>query len=248
MSTTVVVTMAGEGRRFRDAGYTVPKFAVAVHGRTLLDWSLTSLQRFAAMGTRAIFVARAEEDPVAAIARACAAVGFANWSVVMLDRPTDGQATTVLAAEPALADPADRLLVWNVDTLVWPDALDPADFAGDGWLPCFPGLGDAWSFARADSSGLVAEVREKRRISGDATIGLYGFASWQAFRDAYADTYAASVPREAGECYVAPIYNAMIAAGKDVRLSRLPAHAVVPLGTPADVAAFAAAEPVVAAA
>jgi len=242
MRTTVVVTMAGAGTRFRSAGYDQPKFAIAVHGRALIDWSLMSLDRFAAAGARAIFVARAADDPVAAIARACAAVGFANWSVVTLDKPTDGQATTVLAAEPALTDADDRLLVWNIDTHIRPGALDPADFAADGWLPCFPGAGDAWSFARADASGRVAEVREKHRISADATVGLYGFSSFAAFGDAYAATYPAGTPREAGECYVAPMYNALVTRGADVRLTRLPAQAVVPLGTPAEVEAFAARE------
>lgn len=240
MSTTIVIPMAGGGSRFREAGYDQPKFAVRVHGRTLLDWSLLSLRRFAASGARVIFVARPADNPVAAIAQACAGVGFADWSVVMVGKPTDGQATTVLAAEPAVADPERRLLIYNIDTLVWPDALDPAGFAGDGWLPCFPGLGDAWSFALADADGHVVEVREKNRISADATIGLYGFADWQTYRKAYEATYREGAPREAGECYVAPIYNAMIAQGADIRLTRLPARAVVPLGTPADVEGFAA--------
>jgi hypothetical protein len=242
MRTTVVVTMAGAGTRFRSAGYDQPKFAIGVHGRPLIEWSLLSLSRFATAGARAIFVARAADDPVAAVARACAAVGFANWTVVTLDTPTDGQATTVLAAEPALADADDRLLVWNIDTHIRPGALDPDDFAADGWLPCFPGAGDAWSFARADEAGRVAEVREKRRISADATVGLYGFKSFGAFRDAYAATYPAGAPREAGECYVAPMYNALIALGADLRLTRLSAQAVIPLGTPAEVEAFAARE------
>ncbi|MEZ5669316.1 MAG: NTP transferase domain-containing protein [Alphaproteobacteria bacterium] len=244
MTATIIVTMAGEGRRFRDAGFDLPKFAIPVHGRTLLDWSLYSLTRFAAARARVVFVARAADNAIGAIARACAATGFQDWSVVTVDGPTDGQATTVLRAEIAVADPQERLLVYNVDTLVWPGALDPAAFRGDGWIPCFPGAGEAWSFARADAAGRVAEVREKRRISADATVGLYGFANWQAFRAAYDATYGGGAPREAGECYVAPLYNAMIAAGADVRLSRLPASAVVPLGTPDDVARFAATVPV----
>lgn len=238
MSVTIVIAMAGEGRRFRDAGYAVPKFAVEVHGRPLLHWSLLSLSRFAAQA-RLVFVARAADDPVASIAGACAVLGFANWSAVTLDRATDGQATTVLAAAPAISDPDDRLLVYNVDTLVWPGALDPAAFAGDGWLPCFPGAGAAWSFARADARGRVAEVREKRRISADATIGLYGFPDWRSFREAYATTYAEGTPLEAGERFVAPLYNSLVAAGADVRMTRLPGDAVVPLGTPAEVDAFA---------
>ena len=244
MSATIVITMAGEGRRFRDAGFTLPKFAIPVHGRTLLDWSMHSLRQFAEARARVIVVARASENPVGAVASACADAGFTDWSVVTIDGPTDGQASTVLEAETAIAEPEDPLLIYNVDTLIWPGALHPAAFDGDGWLPCFAGAGTAWSFARADAGGRVLEVREKRRISDDATVGLYGFKDWRTFRTAYEQTYHDGAPREAGECYVAPLYNAMIEAGADVRLTRLPDGAVVPLGTPSDVAAFAKVEPV----
>ena len=44
MAGEVVVTMAGFGTRFKNAGYTVPKYQIEVHGRTLVSWSLLSLQ------------------------------------------------------------------------------------------------------------------------------------------------------------------------------------------------------------
>ena len=38
-----LITMAGEGRRFREAGFTVPKMLIEAKGKTLLEWSIDSL-------------------------------------------------------------------------------------------------------------------------------------------------------------------------------------------------------------
>ena len=43
---TVVITMAGMGSRFREAGYTVPKYQIEAHGKTLFDWSMASLSGY----------------------------------------------------------------------------------------------------------------------------------------------------------------------------------------------------------
>jgi NDP-sugar pyrophosphorylase family protein len=38
-----LITMAGEGRRFREVGYTLPKMLIEAKGKTLLEWSIDSL-------------------------------------------------------------------------------------------------------------------------------------------------------------------------------------------------------------
>ena len=238
--TTVVITMAGRGQRFRDAGYDVPKFTIEVHGRTLFAWSLASLSSWSAAGARFVFVVRREDDVTAFVTDQCRTLGITSFDVVELDGTTDGQATTVMAAGPLITDTGAALLIYNIDTHVRPGALDARRVRGDGWLPCFPGLGPAWSFARADADGRVVEVREKVRISDDATVGLYWFRSFARFRDVYGASHRQAERPEAAERYVAPLYNLLLAEGGSVFLDRLPAHAVVPLGTPAEVAAFAA--------
>ena len=46
MKLTVLITMAGLGSRFRKVGYTVPKYQIEAHGKTLFEWSMESLKGF----------------------------------------------------------------------------------------------------------------------------------------------------------------------------------------------------------
>jgi hypothetical protein len=135
------------------------------------------------------------------------------------------------------------MLIYNIDTFVHPAALSTAQVRGDGWLPCFPAQGDAWSFAAADASGRVSEVREKVRISPHATVGLYWFSSFQLFAESYEQHYRDPANVEKGERYVAPLYNSLIANGRAVFIQSLAADAVIPLGVPAEVDRFCTMQP-----
>ncbi len=236
----VVVTMAGLGSRFRAAGYGLPKYRVEVHGRTLFAWSMESLRRFWDAGATATFVALAEDGAGPFIASEAGALGIQHHRLIELAQLTDGQATSaLLGLDQVQAE--TPVVVYNIDTFVDPSAVDPADLRGDGWIPCFPGVGDAWSFVRADDTGRVLEVREKVRISPNATVGLYGFGSAGLYRATYEDFYADPANVERGERYIAPMYNHMVAAGRELRMTSVPAEVVHPLGTPAEVDAFASA-------
>ena len=238
--TTVVLTMAGRGQRFRDVGYDVPKYEIEVRGQTLFRWSLVSLASWLREGAQLICVSRAEDSARAFVEEQCRLEGVADPVVVELDATTDGQATTVLAARSAVLDRDAPLVVYNIDTHVRPGAMDSARVRGDGWIPCFPGRGDAWSFAAADDDGRVHDVREKVRISEDATVGLYWFSSFALYEATYAARYAPGAELEAGERYIAPMYRTLLAEGRPVFLDRLSTEDVVALGTPDQVAAFAA--------
>ncbi len=237
----IVITMGGEGQRFRDAGYREPKFMVATRGRSLFAWSMLSLAGFTAAGARFLFVAQRAHGCGNFIARECTGLGIGDWELLEIDGVTDGQARTVLHAAPAIGDVSRPFLVFNIDTYVEPVAL-PADAPrGDGWIPCFAGAGEAWSFARVGHDGRVAELREKQRISPHATVGLYWFSSFSLYRDAFRRYYADGRNSANGELYVAPLYNQLIADGRDVFISDIPVELVHPLGTPDDVEHFAVA-------
>jgi dTDP-glucose pyrophosphorylase len=233
----VVITMAGFGRRFRDAGYTEPKYRVIVKGRSLFSWAMSSLSDFLGSGTRVIFVCRAEERAEEFIREEMAAYAGTETRIISLDQPTDGQATSALAAEAAWEESAP-IAIYNIDTHVRPGAMRPEMVAGDGWIPCFRVPGEHWSFVRTDSRGNAIEVREKKRISDLATLGLYWFSSAALYADAYRRHYTGG-DLEAGERYIAPIYNTLIADGRRVSVTDVSADAVIALGTPEDVARFA---------
>jgi hypothetical protein len=234
----IIITMAGNSRRFREAGFTQPKYEIEAHERTLFEWSMLSLSQFWQTGARAVFVTRREFNAAPFIQAHAPLCGITECSVVELDQATAGQAETAMKAQAALRELQAPLMIYNIDTLVLPSALSPLDVQGDGWIPCFPGEGDGWSFAKADGVGHVSEVREKVRISDWATIGLYHFASFDLFKALYEQHFANGGGRERGELYIAPMYNTLIANQGDVRLGKVPLDAVIPLGTPAELGVF----------
>lgn len=244
MTGTIAITMAGLGSRFREAGHTRPKYEIVVGGRPLFDWSMMSLAAFREAGWAFSFAARGEEEPQPFIKHRCEALGIRMADLIELDAPTDGQATTALYLAER-AEPSLPFAIFNIDTFVCPGAMDPGGIAPDaaGWIPCFPGPGDSWSFARTDPDGRVLELREKTRISPHATLGFYWFASAALYRRLYRDFFAAGAGTEKGERYVAPMYNRLIADGEFVTISEVPLEQVGMLGTPEQVESFRQAPP-----
>ncbi|MDJ0390579.1 NTP transferase domain-containing protein [Roseomonas sp. E05] len=242
----IVFPMAGLSSRFTRAGYDRPKWMLPLAGRPLLDWSLLG---FSAMfATETFLLIHLDLPGVAAFVRARAeAIGIRHLRMVALPAPTRGQAETVMLGLARLAMPeAEPVTIFNIDTIrpgVRKDAFD----GHAGWLECFEGPGDHWSFVRPGPEGRALQVTEKVRISSLCCSGLYHFGSAALFREAYAREEAA--PGTA-ELYVAPMYQHMIAAGQDVRYGTVPPGRIFFSGTPveyeallADTAALQAAFP-----
>src|SRR4051812_9495497 len=137
--------MAGAGSRFREVGYTQPKYEIEVHGRTLFAWSMLSLRSFIEAGCPFTFVARDLPGVDRFIEAQCAALGIRMNAVLQLRSITDGQATTAMLAASRWDDMRRPVAIYNIDTYVDPAALPISAIRGHGWIPCFPGEGDKWS-------------------------------------------------------------------------------------------------------
>lgn len=226
-----IIPMAGAGRRFVQAGHSLPKYALQARGRPLLAWALASLPL--ALFDQVVLVVQrdavAAADPLTLLDRETAA---RVTEIVLLDGLTGGQADTVLAARHVIDE--RPLLIFNCDTHFQSPTLaarlaDPRP-DDDGLIGSFAGAGSHWSFARVDAGGRVLETAEKRRISDHCLTGLYHFRRGSDF------LLACETPVvEAGEHYVAPLYNPLIARGRRFRLDAV--SRFVPLGTPAELAA-----------
>ena len=121
-------------------------------------------------------------------------------------------------------------------------ALSPADVRGQGWIPVLAPPATA-GVSRTPIHRAGAPGAGKVRISPHATIGLYWFSSFRLYEQLYQRRYRPSAQLDAGERYVAPIYNELIEAGDPVYIQDLPLSAVIPLGVPAEVERFAEASP-----
>lgn len=232
----IIITMAGMGSRFRKAGYTVPKYQIEVRGYTLFHWSMLSL-----MGCKSrdyIFIVRQEDNAADFIWRECEMLGI-RARIIELDYLTSGQAETAMLASPYWKA-EESMLIYNIDTYVEPNCIREEDFHGDGFIPCFAGKGDHWSFVKLNEYGEAVEVREKKRISEHCTIGAYYFATAKLYQELYEEYYIRdNAELDAGERYVAPLYNHLITKkqGK-IYISTIPERCVHVLGTPEEVELF----------
>lgn len=242
MDITIVITMAGRGSRFKKAGYRLPKYQIEARGKTLFDWSLGSLQGYRPKAGRYIFIVRAEDRAGDFLRARCAALGIGDFRVVELESPTDGQATTAMRAAPYW-DRQSALLIYNIDTYVEEGKMNWEELRGDGFIPCFKGEGDHWSFVKTGPDRQAVEVREKTRISDHCTLGAYYFSSCALYETLYQEYYGDGSHLEKGEKYVAPLYNHLIQKGGAVYISDVDPAAVHVLGTPEELQAFLAQAP-----
>ena len=242
----IVIPMAGQSKRFADAGFARPKYMLDLCGQSVFARAVSSFAaQFASEDF--LFICRDIDDTPGFIAAELAGLaqgGPARFDIAVLDHVTTGQAETVaLGLKQANIDPDTPLTVFNIDTFRpgfrYPDGLNLARI--DGYLEVFRGPGTHWSFVRpkgaAAQTGIAAEVAEKTRISDLCSTGLYYFRRARMFTDLY--DRAARVDLAAqpmGERFVAPLYNMAIQDGADIRYHQIPREAVIFCGTPAEYA------------
>lgn len=232
----IVITMAGNGSRFKEAGYKLPKYMISVNGKTLFEWSLTSLINLNDK-SKYIFIVKREDNAVSFITQYMSKLGIMKYDILEIDKPTDGQATTAMEAS-SIWDRNDSLLIHNIDTYIEKDFISLDMFKGDGFIPCFDAEGEHWSFVKIDDSGLAIEVREKQRISNNCTVGIYYFSTAYSYENIYSEYYSSDNILENGEKYIAPLYNHLIKKGGDVYICNIPNNKVHVLGTPKEVDSF----------
>ena len=240
----IVIPMAGTSRRFREAGYEQPKYMLSLAGRTLFAHAVGSFSRY--FGTEPfLFVAREEPGTSEFINGELDRLGVRDARVVLLPRPTQGQADTVrLGLLQAGVTGEVPLTIFNIDTFRpgfrFPDAawMNTAD----GYLEVMPGSDPGFSYVLpqlGQHECRVARTAEKVVISDLASTGLYWFRRASDFlRLMDEDEQSASAH---GELYIAPLYNALIGQGLDVRYRTVCEHEVIFCGTPAQYDALLAA-------
>lgn len=230
----IVIPMAGLGSRFRQAGYSIPKPLIPVLGKPMYAWAADSLPLVHA--SRVIFILLATQ-PECEELRADILARYADHTPIVLTVPelTRGQAETVLAARDLILND-EPLLIHNADTgfdidSAW--AVDAVSRKLDGALLVFRSNETRWSYSRADEQGRVVEVREKIVISPWASTGTYWWGRGRDYVE-LAEVRMNSDSKEAGEYYVGPLYNDIIARG--AHIANYEIQRLLCFGTPEDLA------------
>lgn len=232
----IIIPMAGLSSRFSAAGYTMPKYMLPLRGKSVFAHAVESFSAyFDALPF--IFIARAVADTEAFIYAQTARLGIRDARVIILDHETAGQAETVVQGiHGARLDQGAPLTIFNIDTFR-PDFRFPSlpwFTRSDGYLEVFVGQGANWSYVSPmtdTSAPLVGRTAEKQPISDLCCDGLYHFAQSGDF------LWALEQERKApsmAELYVAPLYNHLIQAGRQIHYSVIAQEQVIFCGMPAE--------------
>ena len=203
----IIMPMAGEGSRFRDAGWTTPKPLIELKGKPLF--------------IRAIESVKVEGAPM-------------KYSFIVRQEHIDkygvdkGAVETCLKAEEGIADD-DAVVVMDCDlefrSRKYSDIIKtvletPADNAKGGALVSFESDLPKYSYAELGDDGLVKRTAEKDVISNHALCGAYFFSSGKEFKQVAHRLLDEPVMLKP-EFYVSLLYNYLLESGSPVELASM---------------------------
>jgi RpiB/LacA/LacB family sugar-phosphate isomerase len=224
MNDLLVIPLAGHGRRFKSEGYVLPKQMLYIDEFTTLEHSLKSVNL---NEYKTYFILRKDQKPLANfISEVCSPFDF---QIVFIDRETRGSVETVLELEH-LVNPESKMSIFTMDVTFNPTYNSNVfGDSADGGLLTFKSNSQNYSYAKSSIDGFVAETAEKIVISENALVGIYYFRK-ASFFFRFARQMIHDENVSAGEFYIAPLYNYLIASG--LKIKGIPVDEFYVFGTP----------------
>lgn len=228
----VIIPMAGEGQRFKDAGYKLDKpFLPVLDHKPMIQVVTENLRSLSGYFTYLV-----KPQHQARMELLISKMDIEGRCIPIAPH-SDGAVGTIIQARDRIA-PEVPVIIANCDQLIEYDRglweLHLSENRGH-CIWCFgPASHPKWSYARIEK-GRVVEVAEKRPISETATVGVYYWAHWEDYVEC-ADKMMSKGLRVNGEYYNAPVYNEAIAQGDFV--TAFYPYRMIGLGTPEDLDAF----------
>jgi NDP-sugar pyrophosphorylase family protein len=241
----IVVTAAGQSKRFFEFGYSEPKFMLNIYGSTMLEMVLDMFNpndSFLIVTTHQF----KEEfgnyfNLLKNHSRSVEVIGIDEHSLGPVETVFNESVKNWIDNDEFIVSYCDFFLNWDYSSFL----RHIENSKVDGCVVSFKGLQPAsrghTMFAYLRTAGeYVLEVREKASFTDDraneyASAGIYYFRSFSTFESAVkkSNTYFASF----AEKYVSLVYNGML----DLKfvVSHFPAMQFVCLGTPQDYEEFA---------
>lgn len=234
---TIIFAMAGESSRFANAGYKCPKYMLSLNDKSVFYYAVSGFRRYFGVH-KFVFVYRDINGTKDFIATQCKTLNLFNYQAVQLPHPTQGQAQSVYESLCRLGvENNESILIFNIDTFradfALPSAFDLDKI--DGYLEVFRAEGAQWSFVLPKDENVcsVAQTAEKDRISPLCSSGLYYFRKSGDFKMIF-ESMLKHRTKSKGEYYIAPMYNALIKQGKDIRYYEISPNQLTFCGTPSE--------------
>lgn len=231
----IVMPMAGEGSRFANAGWTIPKPLIELDGQPLFKHAISSVTADGIEMKYSFIVRHEHIEKYGIDAGIKSFLPEANIFSVM--KTTRGAVETCLIAESAIADD-DAVIVMDCDLefrsvkfieIIKGILSQSMEEANGGALVSFESDQPKYSYAEVGEDGYVVRTAEKEVISNHALCGAYFFSTGKRFKEiAYQLLNESEFKKK--EYYVSLLYNYMLVAGEKVRL--VPMEEYYSYGTP----------------
>tara|TARA_Y100001963_G_scaffold144620_1_gene216971 strand:- start:79 stop:816 length:738 start_codon:yes stop_codon:yes gene_type:complete len=233
----VVIPMAGEGRRFADAGFLDPKPLIEIASKPMIQRVIESLQ----IQANYIFIVRRcpklnkLKEILFNLKNKIPEVQKVDF--VEIDNLTEGPACTALLATSHI-NHHEELIVANCDQIMWWNGKEFQKYCSnstyDGVLVTYYANTAKNSYAKIDKKGFVIEVKEKEIISNISLNGIHFWKKGKYFIDSATKMIKNKEKSINGEFYVGPAFNNMIQDGLKVGIYHIPNYQHHAVGTPDD--------------
>lgn len=229
----LIMTMAGEGSRFKNAGIDMPKPLIELNGKPLFEHAMHTVSGIDIASMT--FVVRKEHIDKYNIDKKILDI-YPQACIIAVKQTTRGAADTAFLAVRTLilndvADWNDSLIIMDCDVAVesneWKQALQNPDC--DGILLSFKSTDARYSYAQVEN-GTVISTAEKEVISDNALTSPYFISDIEDFIDAYhklewSNTWSGK------EMYMSLLYNFLI-DDHEKKIRLIDVDSIVSFGTP----------------
>ncbi len=234
----IVITLAGHSRRFKAAGYSVPKFLITIEEKTMLEHVIGMFDE------RDHFHFVLNEEQVHQ------KPGIVQWlrgltptnSVKVIPVHEKGPIFTALQVD-CIPDSEPVIVTYCDFNVEWDYRRFKREVAGySAAIPAFKGFhpasfGDTfYAYMRVDENNNLIELREKKSFTSErheefASAGIYYFANWHLFTG-YANKLSVDGYQGLQEGYVSLLANLLIADGLPIKVTEV--KKFICWGTPED--------------
>jgi dTDP-glucose pyrophosphorylase len=162
-----------------------------------------------------------------------------NPNFVIVDQTTEGPACSVLLFKEFINND-DELVTANCDQIMeWSSKLFFHNVRlYDGAVVTYYSDTDKNSYVKLDRQGRAIQFAEKEVISNISLNGIHYWKKGSDFVESAESMMAADDRAPNGEFYIAPTYNYMIRAGKEIGIFHIPIEQHHAVGVPIDLERF----------
>ena len=238
----IIITLAGHSRRFKEAGYKVPKFLIEINGKRMLEHVI---EMFDANDNYYIIL-NEEQNIAFPETQVWLKALVKNCNIIVIPPHEIGPVYSILnisniaKSDPVIISYCDFIVDWDYGKF----KNDILNYSAA--IPAFKGFHPAsfgntkYAYLKVNDDMEMVELKEKNSFTNDrvnefASAGIYYFNSWELFKTT-ADELMINGFGNLNEAYVSLLNNILVKNGEKVKVTEV--NKFICWGTPEDLSSY----------